>query len=271
MPSEHDQNFNLTFLDRFDIRHEEERLHEPSGLALSHGKNALWTVSDDTRKIFKLDLSGDIKRHKSFDVPEQGLEGITLDPAGANIFVVKEETNEIIKIEVASRALVQRRRLADMDGYETLAPYFSDGIANKGLEGIAWNTETGTVFVMKEGRPGLLIEVSADLRTIIRYQLLNRHNGFFDTVVADSSVDFSDICYDESRDRFWILSDKARRVFLYDWGKNSVISSAKLGYGKDGKYKEIKKAEGIAIDPGAHRLYVVSDREARLYVFDIRA
>ncbi|CAD7855897.1 MAG: hypothetical protein [Olavius algarvensis Gamma 1 endosymbiont] len=48
------------------------------------------------------------------------------------------------------------------------------------------------------------------------------------------------------------------------------MQSARLGYGNKGKYREIEKAEGVAIDPDTHRLYVVSDKEARLYVFDIR-
>ena len=48
------------------------------------------------------------------------------------------------------------------------------------------------------------------------------------------------------------------------------MQSCKLGYGHDGEYQEIEKAEGVAIDPEANRLNVVSDEEARLYVFDIR-
>ena len=57
---------------------------------------------------------------------------------------------------------------------------------------------------------------------------------------------------------------------MYDWKANKVMQSARLGYGNKGKYREIEKAEGVAIDPDTHRLYVVSDKEARLYVFDIR-
>ena len=95
-------------------------------------------------------------------------------------------------------------------------------------------------------------------------------NGFRDTEVSADEIDFSDLCYDQSRDCFWIISDEAKRLFLYDWKRNKVIQSAKLGYGKDGEYQEIEKAEGVAIDPDTNRLYVVSDEEARLYVYDIR-
>ena len=264
------QSFSLTYLDRFNIENKEEGLSEPSGLALSNGKKALWTISDDTKKIFKLSRDGDLKKDDSFEIPDKGLEGIAVVPTGAYLLTIKEETNEIIQIQVDRQEVVDRKRLANMAGYDAVASYFTGGGANKGLEGITWNHKTGTIFVMKEGCPGLLIEVSSDLKTIRSHHVLNEENGFRDIEVGADELDFSDLCYDLRRDRFWIISDKAKRLFLYDWNGNKVIQSSKLGYGKNGKYREIKKAEGVVIDPDANRLYVVSDEEVRLYVFDIR-
>jgi uncharacterized protein YjiK len=264
------QSFSLTYLDRFNIEYVEEGLSEPSGLALSHGRNALWTVSDDTKKIFKISLEGDLKKDDSFKIPDKGLEGVAVDPTGEFLITVKEDGNEIIEISINREEVTERRRLADMADYDSISHFFAGGGANKGLEGITWNTKTGTIFVMKEGSPGLLIEVSPDLKAILSHQVLTEENGFRDTEVAADELDFSDVCYDESRDRFWIISDKAQRLFLYDRKENAVVQNTRLGYGRDGQYKEIKKAEGVAIDPEANRLYVVSDEEARLYVFDIR-
>lgn len=264
------QNFSLTYLARFNIENQEEGLSEPSGLALSHRKNALWVISDDTKKIFKVGLDGDLKKNDSFEILDKDLEGIVLDPIGACLLTVKEDSNEIIKIQIDSQTVVDRQRLTSMAGYDAVAPYFANNGANKGLEGITWNDATGTIFVMKEGGPGLLIEVSPDLKVIRSHQLLNEENGFRDTEVGAEKLDFSDLCYDPHRDHFWIISDKAKRLFLYDWKANKVIQSAKLGYAINGTYREIEKAEGVAIHPGANRLYVVSDKEVRLYVFDIR-
>ncbi len=265
-------SFSLTYLDRHKIKNEDEGLNEPSGLVLSHGHDGFWTVSDDTEKIFKLDLEGRVVRGDSFKIPVKGLEGITLDPTGEFLLTVKEESNEIIRIEIAKREIAAQRRLARMADYDAIAPFFAgDGEnKNKGLEGMTWNTHTGTVFVMKEGRPGLLVEVSPDLQTIKDHKLLNEDNGFRDTNLSGDESDFSGICYDATRSAFWIVSDKAKRVYLYDWPANQVIQSAPLGYGKDGDYEEVEKAEGVAVDPQANRLYVVSDKEARLYVFDVR-
>lgn len=49
----------ITLKSTTDIKVTSAGLSEPSGLALSYGKNALWTLSDDTSKIFKMELDGD--------------------------------------------------------------------------------------------------------------------------------------------------------------------------------------------------------------------
>ena len=58
-------SFSLTYLDRQDIKDEDEGLSEPSGLALSNGHDGFWTVSDDTKKVFKLDREGSVVGLKS--------------------------------------------------------------------------------------------------------------------------------------------------------------------------------------------------------------
>lgn len=261
-------HFSLTYLNNFKIGHTAEGLHEPSGLVLSHGKKALWVVSDDTPKIFKMGLDGDLKKSKCFNISEKGLEGIAIDPTGKFLLAVKEENNAILKINLAKQAIAQQQRLQDMAGYQAIAPYFTSATANKGLEGITWNSTTNSIFVLKEGSPGLLLEVSPDLTTLRASRCLNADNGFLHP--EGDELDFSDLCYDESRDRFWIISDQGQRLFLYDWHSNSVLQSARLAYGKQGQYQEIEQAEGIAINPETHRLYIVSDAKARLYVFDLR-
>jgi uncharacterized protein YjiK len=265
-----EMSLSLTFLNRIDINNATEGLNEPSGLALSHEKNALWTVSDQTKKIFKLNLAGELQKDNAFEIPDEGLEDIALDPTGEFLFTVKEEGNEIIKLNVKTQEVADRRALSEMAGYDTIARHFENSPPNKGLEGITWNIDTGSIFVVKESTPGLLIELSADLATIHHHVLLNEANGFIDDEAVGDKLDFSGICYDRNRKYFWIVSDKGQRLFLYDWQRNKVIQSLALGYDLNGEHREIEKAEGIAIDPVSNRLFVVSDREARLYVFGIK-
>lgn len=260
--------FSLTFLNRFDIKDKDAGLKEPSGLTLDG--DGLWTVSDDTARVFRLRLDGVLDKDRSFDVPETGLEGITIDPSGRFLLTVREESNEIFKLDIAEQKVAKRRKLKKMDGYEAIAHFFEDDPENKGLEGITWNTDSDTLFALKEGDPGLLIEIAKNLDAIRSHVKLDVRNGFVDDEVEPHKVDYSGICYDPSRAAFWIVSDKARRVYLYDRGANRVVQSAALGYAKKGEYKDVRKAEGVAYDPEKRRLYIVSDKEVVLYVFDVR-
>ncbi len=264
-----EQNYHLTYLDSFNIKNKAEGLREPSGLVLSHKKNALWTISDDTNKIFKISLSGKLKKGQSFTLADKELEGITLIQDGKFLLVVKESTNELIKINTDTREISDRKCLSDMQGYDSIAVCFSNELTNKGLEGCTWNQHTQTLFVLKEANPGLLIEISSDLQRIISHCVLQDKNGFSAEDIKSEEIDFSDLCYDQSQKLFWIISDKARRLFLYDLAENKVLQSSKLVYRKKDKDKTIKKAEGIAVDPDKKRLYIVSDETARLYVFNV--
>jgi uncharacterized protein YjiK len=267
-------SFTLAYSHHVKIKDKEAGLTEPSGLALSLDRTVLWTISDDTRRVFQLSLEGDLLEDKSIEVADKGLEGIALDPAGGTLLAVKEETNEILTIDIKTHE-VKGYALADMKCYDEVARYFAGKKKrkkkdnNKGLEGITCNEETGTIFVLKEQGPGLLVEVSPNLQEILSHKLLNDQNGFCDPDLAPDEIDFSDLCYDPSRGCVWIISDQASRLFLYDWKDNRVIHSEKLSYSRKGKDRPIKKAEGVAIDPKSNRLYVVSDAKAQLYVYQI--
>ncbi len=263
-------SFSLTYLDRFKIKDDDEEVTEPSGLTLSQEGDGLWTVSDDRKKVFKISLEGNPRNRQSFEIGEKDLEGITIDPTAGTLVVVKEKSNEILKISLASKEVVSRHALSAMDEFGPIAQHFSDRGDDKGLEGITFNQDRGTFFVLKEANPGLMIEISKDLGSILGAHVLDATKGFIDEDVDAANIDFSGLQYDGTRSSFWIVSDEAKRLFLYDWDQDQVIQSAALGYGKDGEFHEIEKAEGVAVDPQSHRLYVVSDEEGRLYVFDLR-
>ncbi|MCA9740737.1 SdiA-regulated domain-containing protein, partial [candidate division KSB1 bacterium] len=104
---------------------------------------------------------------------------------------------------------------------------------------------------------------------LLDHVILSEANGFFDDDTDAGKLDFSGIVYDPVRKQFWIVSDKGQRLFLYDRQRNEVVASLALAYQHKNKEREIKKAEGVAIDPAINRLFVVSDKEARLYIYDI--
>ena len=73
---------------------------------------------------------------------------------------------------------MHRSTLSAMKNYKRIKEHFTSNITNKGLEGITINPKSGSLFVVKEGQPGLLIEISSDLSTILDAKLLTPLNGF---------------------------------------------------------------------------------------------
>lgn len=261
--------FGLTFLNRFKIKNKKAGLTEPSGLVLARGGKGFWTIGDETKRVFRLTAGGALLPDEAIDMPKKGLEDITIDPAGKNLYVAREKKNEIFKLDIKARQVVGRQKLNDMRGYCAIAHYFASSSGNKGLEGLTWNDSTGSFFALKEGNPALLIEVSPGLRSIRNHTVLDARKGFVDPTSPGRKVDCSGICCDPAGAAFWIVSDQARRVYHYELRTGRVSHSAVLSYSRNGRYGEIEKAEGVAYDARSNRLFVVSDAEARIYTYAV--
>ena len=269
--SERTGPFRLELIQRQRISDGGLGLSEPSGLTLNADGTALYSVSDDTRAIFRMDLNGRVSTSESFSVSAIGLEGIALSSDGRRLLVVQEETNAVISIDLASRRELKQSPLAAMANYADIAKHFPARPDNKGLEGITVNSRDQHVFVVKEGRPGLLIELDPDCSTILSSRLLTAANGFSHPRIGPRKLDFSGLSYDSRSDTIWVASDKGQCLFHYDWKRDQVLQRLDLEFNDDGKSRRVRKAEGVAVDPERGRVYVVSDRDAELYVFKLHS
>ena len=173
-----DATLRLSLIQEHRILDQAAGLNEPSGLTLNHDGTAPYTVSDDTKAVFQLDLKGRLSIAESFFIGVDDLEGIAINADGSRLHAVQEETNAVITIDIASRRELSRRPLAAMANYASIARYIPDPPDNKGLEGITVNNRTGHLLVVKEGRPGLLIELDGEGNRILEARLLNDRNGF---------------------------------------------------------------------------------------------
>ena len=126
---------------------------------------------------------------------------------------------------------------------------------NSGLEGITWNGNLNSFFVIQEKDPGLIIRISADLTTILACKVLS----------LKDATDYSDISYDPTRGLFWIASDEAENVYLYNWSTNSMVKGWHLG---------IANMEGISFNPSNSRLSIATDNgdgsDSYLYGFSVQ-
>lgn len=257
---------SLTYIKQVSIKHELYGLNEPSGVVLTGDKTGLFVISDDKKRVFKIDFDGNLDPDATIRTDEKELEGITLDEQG-NLFVVSERKNKIIIIDDQGK-LKKDKKLKNITGYEKIAQYCDQpGLENKGIEGIT--VSNNDLFILKEGYPGLLIKISRDLQEIIDFRILNENNHFLDDEIKSGEIDYSGICYDSSRDCFWIVSDKARRLFLYSWSSDRVLVSFPLEYEENGNKEKVEKAEGVAYNPVDRKLYIVSDEQVRLYVYQV--
>ena len=147
------RKLQIELLEHHPIRDAISGLNEPSGLALDRQGTSLYTISDDTKIIFNLDLQGKIIPKSSFHINVKDLEGIAVTADDKTILAVQEESNSIIRFDIFSRKEIQRIPLATLKNYDQISVYFNHENRNKSLEGITINFINNHIFVVKEGEP----------------------------------------------------------------------------------------------------------------------
>jgi len=206
---------------------------EPSGLAISLDSTFLWTVSDRTNKIYKIDFKGNIIG----ELPYLGkdLEGIIQNPKDSSVWIVDEYLSVMAQLDSTGNLL----NISNIDGVGDIG-------GNNGLEGICINPSNSHFFLLKEQNPGVLIELSEKFEPL-QYKTIS------------FASDYSGITYDSIKQHLWIVSDQSKAVYEYNLN-GGVVSKYKIN---------VEKAEGIAIDVSNNLIYIVSDLEEKLYIFSI--
>lgn len=205
---------------------------EPSGLSFSAGNAALYTISDESGKFYKITLQG--KLLSSTDCNGSDLEGISYDAANNSLWIIEERLREIINVDLQGNVL--KKKFLDIPAYSS----------NNGLEGITVNTANGHIFCLNEKNPSLLIELDEN------QQIINEYNLNF-------ANDYSGIFYDQYLDALWIISDES----------SSVTKCDLTGKVMETYHLSINQAEGIVVDSKNHKLYAVSDSAEKLYIFEL--
>ncbi len=204
---------------------------EPSGLSLSNDFKSLWTVSDNTGDIYNITLDGTLI--SKLDYNGSDLEGIAIDPRDSTIWIVQEGSREIIHLDISGKEI--SRNKIDVSGTGS----------NSGLEGICFDKNL-THNVINEKSPMLWVKLNSDFSISTEKEL-------------SISSDLSGIVYDNSRNIFWIVSDKSKLLLQWEPSKG-LLNSFDLPF---------KKAEGVAINTIKQLIYIVSDATQKLYVYKI--
>lgn len=156
------------------------------------------------------------------------MEGITLSQNCDTIYVV-EETNRKVTNYLESEV---RLNSFTVDVAT---------VAKHALEGIARNSSNNRLIVLNEKLPCMLLEFDGATE-------IWRKEIYYTT-------DISDIFYDAAANNLWIVSDESQKILRLAYN-TSLVGEWKI---------PIQQAEGITIVND--KIYIVSDSERRLYVF----
>ncbi|WP_170775839.1 SdiA-regulated domain-containing protein [Ruegeria lacuscaerulensis] len=266
----HAESPGLTLIDSFKVADKSEGFSEPSGLSLSNAEGFLWSVSDAEPKLHLLGIDGALGN--SFKLPSlagSDLEGVASRKDGS-VLVLQETDRSILVVHPTDPIQLTTIPLTSLKGYSDAAELLVGNPLNKGPEGIAVDPESGRVFIGIEGQPRLLMVVSPELDEIVEMIPLARDAGFISERVDDDELDLSGLAWSPSLRSLWIVSDKGRQIFVYN-PESKSIKSISLTFTEDGKQKEVKHPEGIALDETRGLLYILTDdaKKSRLYVFNI--
>jgi uncharacterized protein YjiK len=205
-------------------------IREPSDLAIDETGTILWTVTNHPEKVYRLGLDGHLVDSLSYVGSD--LEGVAYDPRDKTLWLAEENKRQVVHIDPQTDTVLGKY-LTGITGEQ-----------NSGLEGICLN-DSGTVFVLNEKKPCMFFRLRPDFTPAPGLGL-----GF--------ALDYSGMTYDVPKQCFWLVSDVSQR--LYRWTPSGGVQA---------QYSlPMAKPEGIAYDPVAHRIYVVSDATNALYVFD---
>lgn len=219
-------SFDLVLLEEINIG-----VSEPSDLAYDVDSNCLWTVSDNTNRIYKLDLEGHIIEELTY--VGEDLEGIFYDENTQTLWIAEEGSSQIVNVSLTG-AEIQRHSLPITTG------------TNSGLEGICLNS-SGNICLVKEKDPG-------------KYYRLNSNFAVAYDLELDFAGDYAAITFDAERECFWIVSDQNQRVYLWT-ETQGVTNQFSLPF---------SKPEGICLIPNSSILYFVSDSENMLYKMELK-
>jgi uncharacterized protein YjiK len=200
---------------------------EPSGLAINSSGNILYTVSDNTNKVYKLSTSGLVLQ--TFGFTGDDLEGIC-SFTNEKVLIAEERTKNIIELNTVSGIFTTHHM--DYDNNEL----------NAGIEGITYNPNTQSIYFVNEKNPDRLFKLDPNFNIISSYDL-------------DFANDYSGIFYDEIANLLWIVSDESQTI-------NKCTLEGEL---IESYIINVQKPEGIVI--ANDKIYIVSDSQERLYTF----
>jgi uncharacterized protein YjiK len=205
---------------------------ETSDLCFGSTKDILYTVSDNTSKVYKITTTGRIMAEYLYTGSD--LEGVCFVD-NQFVYVAEERLRKIVKLDLQGIKVSEKMIPVEYNK------------ENEGLEGIAYATFNQHFYIVNEMNPGILIETDKNLNVLNTYDL----------TFAD---DYSGICVDNLNKELWILSDMSATANKCTMEGDLIVSYS----------IPVTNPEGIAFYPQDSIMYIISDSQSKLFKFDLK-
>ncbi|MEM7304496.1 MAG: SdiA-regulated domain-containing protein [Pseudomonadota bacterium] len=217
-----------------------------SGMTFNRDTNTLWVIVNSPTYLVELDLAFNLLRRidmKNF----KDTEAITY--IGNDEYLLTDERDQSItlaKIDTQTTAL-------DKNNLEKIVLNFH-GYSNKGLEGIAVDYLTNTIYAVRERDPMVLMKITGFIENNNRIQIEKYDQINIDGLYMD---DLSGLHFDVNSGHLLFLSDESKLLAEIDL-EGKKISYMDLEKGFNNLKQSIPQAEGVVLDDEGH-LYIVSE------------
>lgn len=199
---------------------------EPSGLAIDPTGN-LYVVSDQTNQMYQINYVG--QTVQTFGFTGNDLEGISYYKTG-KFLLAEERTKNIVVYNPIDNT------------FESHLMSYENTDSNSGIEGVAYNPNTETIYFVNEKNPGKLFKTDTGFN----------FSGIYD---LNFDSDFSDVYFETNTNILWILSDESQTV--HACSTEGVLSESFS--------INVDQPEGIVVT--SDKIYIVSDSQKKLYIF----
>lgn len=200
----------------------------PSSIAYNIERNSLYAVSEQNGYLYELSLSGFLLNSVNLNATRP--KGISF-LSRDTLIIAEEGTGKLVKYTSSGvRLNAFSLNVSTQNGY--------------GLNGVSYSKIRDEYFAVTRQRPSLWLQISNSGAEIKRLEV-------------NFSSDLTDIYYDSAEGVSWLLSSASHLLFKLD-NNGNVIKSWGL---------PVTYPEGITFD-NQNRMYIVSNYDAKLYVFE---
>lgn len=208
---------------------DDHRLEVDEPSDLAFADGKLYTVSDRHSSIYEIDDDGDTK--DEIGVRGTDLEALAVDDEG-RFFIADESTGKIWRLQPDG----ERDKEIELDDVD-------DG--NSGIEGLAFDDD-GHLFVAKEKDPARIYELDEDHEVV-------------EVKRIDFADDLSALAWNPDDGHLYALSDEEHSLYRLDRNLKKKTTWR----------LPIDHPEGIAFSDDGTTVFIASDSEERLYVFEL--